>query len=80
MFEEFVASFEDTGKSGKTFVKGSTFNPDKNTSQCKHIVIILIVCLSVRDGCGCDPNKFAGRVQQSSRAGRFIIYFAVVSP
>ena len=29
MFEEFVASFEDTGTEGKAFVRGSTFNPEK---------------------------------------------------
>ncbi len=34
MFEEFVASFEDTGKTGKTFVRGSTFNPEKTASKC----------------------------------------------
>ena len=27
MFEDFVASFEDTDKGGKTFVRGSTITP-----------------------------------------------------
>ena len=28
MYEQFMASFEEPSKTGKTFVKGSTFNPD----------------------------------------------------
>ena len=28
VFEEFKASFEDTGKGGKTFVRGQIINPD----------------------------------------------------
>lgn len=28
VFEEFKASFEDTGKGGKTFVRGQVINPD----------------------------------------------------
>lgn len=33
VFEEFVASFEETEKTGKTFVRGTTFNPEKKPSK-----------------------------------------------
>ena len=37
VFEEFVASFQDGSKASKTFIKGSTINPDtkgNDTSTC----------------------------------------------
>ena len=30
VYEEFVASFQDTGKQPKTWVKGGVVNPDKS--------------------------------------------------
>ena len=35
MYEDFVASFEDSGKRPKTWVKGGVVNPDKSCKYCK---------------------------------------------
>ncbi|XP_062608000.1 U2 snRNP-associated SURP motif-containing protein-like, partial [Saccostrea cucullata] len=33
VYKEFVASFDDVGKLNKTWIKGGTFNPDKNSKE-----------------------------------------------
>ncbi|XP_048744647.2 U2 snRNP-associated SURP motif-containing protein-like isoform X2 [Ostrea edulis] len=35
VYKEFVASFDDAGKLTKTWIKGGTFNPEKNSSRSK---------------------------------------------
>ena len=43
VFEQFVASFEGSGKTGKTFVRGSTVNPDAS-GVCVCVCVCVIVC------------------------------------
>ena len=44
VFEQFVASFEDPGKTGKTFVRGSTINPESSSSSSECACVCVCVC------------------------------------
>ena len=61
VFEQFVASFEGPGKTGKTFVRGSTINPESSSSEC--------VCVCVGGGggcmrvCACDVRLLSAKKQ-----------------